>query len=701
MDNSNRDVRRFGASRFSFPKRQSIKQSGTVTEDEEMGCVGSDGEDEIRPTTNNNRKRFKLSKKFLDECNNVDHSSVPRKLRSAMKKRRGGSVSPPLPDPRKVNHMVNGIVLPTKNGTKKSKLNVQQGLSDGSPKQVIIGSITRDEEEVVETLFALAGMFSGNDKINESSKLDGKLPEPKSAALPESSTPANEDYAVLEEEADLQTNHSSSLKASALETEKVQSVNESSQAILPNTQKYSLELDNNVPQVNASSVGEPTGEGLTCHSVSSNIPPKSKNDESPASVQKLETALEPVPAKRIQLELQPAITDSKNNGLALWHGLSTTGPVDAVVTRGPPLQSSAAKLPAWLGNASCSTEPCSSKNHVLTERDSRVEMGRKNSGKKKNEWKRCSAHVYISHLIKVFQIKEGKDSLPVQPTTPDQLTTNEGSMQEQEAPLAANNIIHEKMNSSLNGVEADGSSNEVRNAILLHKRLLQDQNQKQVPTTSGLYTSQKQNFDFMAISSGDYGVQAVNCNDRAGNRLESSTPFHVPYLHSVAQNHATMPISVPLNHCYSSTSFPNHLSTAAAQQVQVQLPPYLCSPFSGPSHMESPVPSEQQHQQLQRVWAAQQVAQYRPGEVVDPTHLPCWQNGRQGPPSLIQYAQTIFPPNSHSSLEVLGPNYATISPQQQFISLLSPSRAKRQHHLPSGYEGKGASPLQLLCNNRI
>lgn len=124
--------------------------------------------------------------------------------------------------------------------------------------------------------------------------------------------------------------------------------------------------------------------------------------------------------------------------------------------------------------------------------DSRVEVGRKNSGKKKNEWKRCSAHVYISRLIKVFQITEGKDWLPIQPTTPDQLTTNEGSKQEQEALLAANNIIHEKMNSSLNGVEADRSSNEVRNAILLHKRLLQDQNQKQVPTTSGPYTSQKQ-----------------------------------------------------------------------------------------------------------------------------------------------------------------------------------------------------------------
>lgn len=45
-------------------------------------------------------------------------------LITAMKKRGGGSVSPPLPDPRNVNHMANAIVLPTKNGTKKSKLNV-------------------------------------------------------------------------------------------------------------------------------------------------------------------------------------------------------------------------------------------------------------------------------------------------------------------------------------------------------------------------------------------------------------------------------------------------------------------------------------------------------------------------------------------------------------------------------------------------
>lgn len=82
----------------------------------------------------------------------------------------------------------------------------------------------------------------------------------------------------------------------------------------------------------------------------------------------------------------------------------------------------------------------------------------------------------------------------------------------------------------------------------------------------------------MSVSTGDYGVQAVNGNDRAGNRLESSTPFHVPYLHSIAQNHAAMPLSVPLNHRYSSTSFPNHLAVTAAQQV-VCIVTYYYPPF--------------------------------------------------------------------------------------------------------------------------
>ncbi|GMP44740.1 hypothetical protein CsSME_00013536 [Camellia sinensis var. sinensis] len=108
----NRDMRRGGASRSSPANRQVIKQSGmdnnfegtvfskklkkermrrlsvvgkvnSSNENGEMGCAGSEFEDEIRNTTSIS-KRFRFPQKVFHECNTVDHASVPRKLRSGV-----------------------------------------------------------------------------------------------------------------------------------------------------------------------------------------------------------------------------------------------------------------------------------------------------------------------------------------------------------------------------------------------------------------------------------------------------------------------------------------------------------------------------------------------------------------------------------------------------------------------------------------
>lgn len=121
-----------------------------------------------------------------------------------MKKRNRESISPPFPDKKETNHGTNGVELP---GIKKSRLNVvvisssefqimfynfpqfailcltpeldlqQPEDLDGSPSR----PITKDEEEVVETLYALADMFPNNNKNG----LDGELGKPKSWPLPE------------------------------------------------------------------------------------------------------------------------------------------------------------------------------------------------------------------------------------------------------------------------------------------------------------------------------------------------------------------------------------------------------------------------------------------------------------------------------------------------------------------------------------
>ena len=43
---------------------------------------------------------------------------------TAMKKRSRESVSPPLPEPKKLNNGINGVDTPPKGGVKKSKLNL-------------------------------------------------------------------------------------------------------------------------------------------------------------------------------------------------------------------------------------------------------------------------------------------------------------------------------------------------------------------------------------------------------------------------------------------------------------------------------------------------------------------------------------------------------------------------------------------------
>lgn len=115
--------------------------------------------------------------------------------------------------------------------------------------------------------------------------------------------------------------------------------------------------------------------------------------------------------------------------------------------------------------------------------DSRGPVARKKS------WKRCSAHVYISRLIKVLQIAEKTDRSPAQ------FTSNEES--KQGVRLTTENLhgVRNGMNGFVSGHSvvasaAENNTNEVRNGSLLHKRLLLDQ--QQASTTSPLHASQKQ-----------------------------------------------------------------------------------------------------------------------------------------------------------------------------------------------------------------
>ncbi|RVW86465.1 hypothetical protein CK203_042216 [Vitis vinifera] len=61
----------------------------------------------------------------------------------------------------------------------------KHGGSNWSQKQPISRSITKEEEEAVETLYTLVGMFPDNDKTDKKGELVGESSESKPSTLPE------------------------------------------------------------------------------------------------------------------------------------------------------------------------------------------------------------------------------------------------------------------------------------------------------------------------------------------------------------------------------------------------------------------------------------------------------------------------------------------------------------------------------------
>ncbi|VVA22426.1 PREDICTED: CISIN_1g003719mg [Prunus dulcis] len=706
-------------------KLSALGTASSSFQDCEMGCDVSDREDEL-PS-----KRFKLPKKFFDDCNGVDHASVPRKLRSAMKKRNRESASPSIPNSKKLNHAMSGIESRKRDGVNKPKPYLKQGGSDRSLRETVSGDITKDEEEVVETLYALAGLFPNND-ANDNSKLDTESLDANPSALPESKETPTPAFEVGNDKSGsicplkaTEASSPSSVERLAKETDQVDSLNKSStqsEPELPNSRKFCITSDDSVPHdLNISSVSaivEECNEKPTANVVNFSVPSDLSLDsrklkqpvqkESSIFGSKPETALELGKTMGSQVEVHNMVQESKKNGPVLWPGLSSN--VSHGARNDSPSSSSqspAAKIPAWL-DAALSTSRASVQNVSSFGKVTNVLNGRR-------MWKKCAAHVYISHLIQALKNSESEDKLQ-----PNEMRLHEGSKQ---VALLGANIYTKVKNGIVSASSIDISSaekrpNEAKNGILEQKKLYQDQ--PQCAMGSRAYPSPKQSFDFLSLSAGGGGLETNDSFSRARNGMEPSSQSQVPYIHSLMQHHTLIPLSLPQSH-FSPSSCPNNPS--AAQQAQLQLPPYHVNPFCGPQASPTALTKQQpqqqhlqlqqQQQQQQRLWAAQLVAQYRPvGTTAPAVHFPSWQNGRQET-MLIPCGQAVMSP-SPSTVDLVGPKYAPLSQQQQqqlmaVTSSFPPGRVKRQdHHLPSVYEESGggfragsALPLQLLCSERL
>ncbi|GFZ10371.1 hypothetical protein Acr_21g0009700 [Actinidia rufa] len=609
---------------------------------------------------------------------------------------------------KKPNRELISLPLPgkkrRKDGKKKSRPNEKQDDSEGSLGRHILGLITKDEEEVVQTLYALAEMFPNNDEKNS---LDGETGKTKSWPLM-----AFEDTAASLKEEDskslcpsntAEAASSSLLEVSPHDTVDVKCPNEPS---IANDIHLHTELDDafshrNLQAMSMLSPTKPISGTPFCSSVGLSVQSeismgngskRPKHEETAACDKKTEIEAAAVSS---QHELQYILKECKISGSALWPGLSSAGS-DVAGTQGPALQSSSPTIPAWLHITSSANPPGSLDNGALTDK---ITQDSKDSVARKKSWKRCSAHEYICRLIKILQIAEKADrSLPTQPA---QLTPNEGSKQGVLFTTSTLNGVINDMNGALSVHSIIGSAAD--------KKLIDDQ--QQASTTSALHTSLKQSFDFLSLSAGGSGIEAPNGVNKVGDGPEPWTQFHGPFPPSLPQNHAIMPFSLP-PYPFSSASFTHHLPLAAVKQVQMQPPAYMGNPLLAPQHLGNSASPKQQHQQQQQwIWTAQQADQYKP--VGFPASLiPKWQNGRKESASAIQYAQSI-PQPSYSSLELLGPKYAPISQELQLIAVTSSlptARDKMQHphNLFSGYEGNvvgslpdTALPLQLLCNDHL
>ncbi|CAE5964261.1 unnamed protein product [Arabidopsis arenosa] len=114
------------------------------------------------------KKKSKLPKKNLKDTNGVDHhASVPRKLRSAMKKRNLESLSKLSSVSKRLHRSKTGI-------ESFRKENQEMEAKAIVPESMII---SKDEKEVAETLYGLAGMFTDKKTCNEkeTTKVDSIL----------------------------------------------------------------------------------------------------------------------------------------------------------------------------------------------------------------------------------------------------------------------------------------------------------------------------------------------------------------------------------------------------------------------------------------------------------------------------------------------------------------------------------------------
>ncbi|XP_027353828.1 uncharacterized protein LOC113864389 isoform X2 [Abrus precatorius] len=627
-------------------------------------------------------KKFKLPRKFINDCNGVDHASVPRKIRSAMKKRSRESM---LTDSEKVNRKVNGIESPEKDSIKKSR---KRRSKDWSTREVLSGPITKDEEEVVETLYALAGMFPDNGSSSRTEQ-DGE-------SLPVNSTVLPDQVENHSANATITIEASVSTTGAGERCEKISSLNETigdEKTVFSGSEKFLVATHSSVPKINLQAVpimvsSENVGK-VALHDpelsleMGLNVPTQSQIS---LIGRQSDVEFQTAGGSDCKQEQHIIKYQQEIEGPALWLGLS---PRPFSGTSASVLQSSVAKAPEWLKTAFCASKQDLMESYSSDGKISEIVIHKKSR-------KRCAAHVHISHLIRSLEMPKGHVGKEPELYECHQSRVQQGS--KCEVLMEPQNLNWMRTGNSSAAETAQSNNHETKNGILQQQGHYHDITQ--TPATPLVYGPHKQSFNFLSLSTGGNELKVNESFNKCESKLEPLSKSQVPYFQSLQQQHGLIPIQSQ----YTSTSFPDQLPVGP--QVRLQQPHYYGTPLRG-THYSSTVPYKQQHQSF---WAVQVAAQG--GSAVNCSigraQYPSWQSGRHN-----SCTQLILP-HSTGSLEAFGSKITSISGQQLFTlasSLTPPSRSRANGvdiHLPSlceegkgRFRSSGAPSLQLLCDERM
>ncbi|KAK4771542.1 hypothetical protein SAY87_032074 [Trapa incisa] len=655
----------------------------------------SDKDEELRKVVRG--KRVKLPRKSMEHCNTAkQEASVPRKLRSAMKKRGRESFTPPMSESKKPVYSTHHGESPQRDDAKKTK---EQGRSDSG----FSGSITQDEKEVVDALYSLAGVFLNNNTGCKSFSTDEESSRAHTSPVP---VPGGTETSTIfaceatEEKAKLSAPscNEERLSEEAMRTRCLDGPITPQQLELLDCKLFNKVEDSNAGTdmwITSSHSGSDknTDEVHASHSFvlasESNIGAHVNHPEKMdlllhQRIQECKDVAMSVNENRV--DLRSKVDDRQNNGPVLWPGLSSS----VLLDESGPMQVCTSKVPLWL-NRACSTDG-------LTESSSPIEKVPRN-GVYKVPRKKSVRHVFICHLIQALKLPESKEKLQLQPNSGRH---GETGLRVNSAESDFNFFSDFSSRAFANMIASNSprSSYQARNAVA-----------RQNKHSQGLNSSLSGNeVNFLSLSTSVGGF--------------SERPS-APHVNSMVQQ-PHMLVGLPASKTYNPRTYPEELSGMTTLQ---QLPPYLGNLGRSFLQQGSVVISKEQHHQNMFLVGPTTTTLLKPsGNLKAVSQFPVWQSGRMEPYATVPFASIVHPPpHPASSIETLGPKHSQPLPhvphlihlqqqqqqqQQHLISLQSPllpTIKKSQDSLlhPARDEAaprlhsSSAMPLQLLCNEYL